>query len=298
MNTELFRVRGGEKMHLSKVPTTPGDGFDKEKIKEEILPENLKELADWQEKLFAHNEYGLIIVLQAMDAAGKDSMIKKVFTYIDPQGVRVTSFKQPSKEELDRDYLWRINKGLPRRGEIGVFNRSHYEDVIVTRVHDLLKKSPLPIELIDKDIWDRRFRQINDWERYLYENGFPMLKFFLHVSKEEQAERLKDRIVRPEKHWKFSFSDINERRYWDEYRKAYQHMLIKTSTDYAPWYVVPADKKWFSRYLVTEVILNTLRKINPTYPPLSPEDQERLAIWREMLSLDGNMSLKDLSDNH
>lgn len=289
MDIEKFKVDLSQKIDIEKWSTKPEGDITKDKVNEELLPPNQIELAEWQEKLFAQNKQGLVVVFQAMDAAGKDSTIKKVFRMMDPQGVRVTSFKQPSKEELDRDYLWRVNKALPRRGEIGVFNRSHYEDVIVTRVHDLLKYSQLPRELIKKDIWDTRFREINDWELYLVENGFQVVKFYLHVSKDKQAERLLERVFLPEKNWKFNFSDINERRHWKEYRKAYEDMLSKTSTEYAPWYIIPADKKWYARYVVSEILLATLRKMNPQFPPLSKEDQDRLAVWRELLTSDPNL---------
>lgn len=283
MNGDAWKLEPGKRVDLKKWPTKPEDKYEKEDINTVRLPQNIEEMAIWQEKLYAQNKYGIIVVLQAMDAAGKDSMIKKVFSRMNPQGIRVTSFKQPSEEELDRDYLWRINRALPRRGEIAIFNRSHYEDVIVTRVHELLRDSSMPPELVDTDIWDTRFRQINDWERYLTENGFVVVKFFLHISKEEQAKRLMDRIRLQEKNWKFSFADINERRHWEAYRDAYEDMLQKTSTSYAPWHIVPADKKWFSRYLVSEVMLACLRKINPTFPPLSQADQKRLDAWKDLL---------------
>ena len=170
------------------------------------------------------------------------------------------AFKQPSNEELDHDYLWRINKALPARGEIGIFNRSHYEDVIVTRVHNLLENSNLPEELIEDDVWKKRYRQINDFEKYLYENGFEVLKFFLHVSKEEQRLRLLDRVERPDKHWKFSYSDIEERKYFEKYMKTYESVLKNTSTEYAPWYILPADQKWFSRFLISEILRQKLEK--------------------------------------
>ena len=195
-----------------------------------------------------------------MDAAGKDGAIKHVMKGFNPQGVHVASFKVPSSEENDHDYLWRIHRQVPRRGEIGIFNRSHYEDVLVSRVHDLVAKSQLPPELITEDIWHQRYRQIREYERYLSENGTMILKFFLHVSKEEQKERLLERIEDPEKNWKFSPSDTHERTYWDSYMKAYEAMLAGTSTEHAPWYVLPADNKWFTRFLVSEVILQKLKE--------------------------------------
>ena len=206
----------------------------------------LEELSLYQAKLYAQNTYGLIIVLQAMDAAGKDGTVNHVFANLDPGGVSVASFKQPTTEEKDHDYMWRINKALPPRGNIGIFNRSHYEDVIVTRVHNLISTGQLPRDLIDRNIWMERYEQINNWEKYLHQNGFYMVKIFLHVSKEEQQERLIDRIFNQEKNWKFSMGDIHEREHWDEYRELYEELLENTSKDRSPWYIVPADNKWLS----------------------------------------------------
>ena len=244
-------------------------------------------MAALQEKLYAQNRHGLLIVLQAMDAAGKDGTIKHVMSGLNPQGTQVTSFKAPSSEELDHDYLWRISKALPRRGEIGIFNRSHYEDVIVARVHDLVSGSQLPQELVTPEIWEKRYRQIRDFERYLGENGIKVVKIFLHVSKEEQRERLLERISQPDKNWKFNSGDIDERRYWEQYQEAYEHLLNHTSTPEAPWYVVPADRKWFARYLVSEIVLDALQGIDPQFPELSDKEQAMLAECRDILEADG-----------
>ncbi len=293
MKTKDYLVKPNKGLNLSEIWTKPPKDMAKEDS-QAALAEIIEELKTWQEKLYAEHHYGLVIVLQAMDAAGKDSMIKKVFANLNPQGVRVHSFKEPSQEELDHDYLWRIHNKLPTIGEIAIFNRSHYEDVIVTRVHDLLEKGALPEELIHGEVWHDRFRQINKWEQYLHENGFHVLKFFLHVSKEEQSERLLERIVLPEKNWKFSFSDITERRYWDDYEYVYEDMLMNTSTEYAPWYIIPADKKWFSRHLVAQVVLEKLREINPEYPELSEADQKKLAEWRDLLAKESGLKIEDL----
>ncbi len=228
----------------------------------------------------------MLIVLQAMDAAGKDGTIKHVMTGLNPQGTQVVSFKVPSSEESDHDYLWRIVKALPRRGEIGIFNRSHYEDVIVARVHDLVSGSQIPQELITPEIWNQRYRQIRDFERYLEENGVTVVKIFLHVSKDEQRDRLLARINEEEKNWKFSSGDIQERKYWDQYQEAYEHLLNHTATPEAPWYVVPADRKWFARYLVSQIVLDTLEKINPQFPELSPQERAVLAECRRILEED------------
>lgn len=278
MDAKRYLVHHKDKLDLKNIPTVPPEEADKQTVKEELLPEILEELKVYQERLYAENKHGIVVVLQAMDAAGKDGLIKHVYTVLNPQGVRVATFKQPSSEELDRDYLWRVNRALPRRGEIGIFNRSHYEDVIVTRVHNLLADQNFPgndVE-IDKEFWQERFRQINDWERYLHENGYFILKFFLHVSKEEQAERLIDRIKRPEKNWKFSMADINERKYWDNYQHVYADMIQATSTKYAPWYILPADKKWYTRYLAAQATLQLLKQLDPQFPELSGAEKEHL----------------------
>ena len=251
--------------------------YSKKEVKEEILPENLEKMFEYQEKLYAENKRGILVVLQAMDAAGKDSLVKKVFTALNPAGCKVTSFKQPSTEELDHDYLWRITKATPAYGEVGIFNRSHYEDVLVTRVHDLVNQKN------DDDFWNKRFEDINAFEKYLDNNGIKVVKFFLHVSKEEQKERLLDRINLEEKHWKFAASDILERENWDEYHRAYEDMLENTSTDYAPWYVIPADNKWYTRFVVSEVMLDLFEQLDPHVPELSKEEESQLDKWKKVL---------------
>ena len=234
MNTKQYKVPEKTKIHLKDYATTYDGPLDKKEVKNKLLPDNLRAMAALQDALYAENTRGIVVVLQAMDAAGKDGLIKHVFTALNPQGVTVTPFKVPNSEELDHDYLWRIAKALPRRGEIAIFNRSHYEDVLVTRVHDLLKQSPLPKELVDEDIWTRRFKEIRAFETYLNDNGFTVVKIFLHLSKDEQKERLLERIIRPEKHWKFSSSDVNERAYWADYQKAYEDLIAHTSASGMP----------------------------------------------------------------
>lgn len=226
-----------------------------------------------------------------MDAAGKDGTVKHVFAHLNPAGVKVHSFKKPSSEELDHDYMWRINKALPGRGEIGIFNRSHYEEVVVARIHNLIKSDGMPEKLVRKDIWETRYRQICDWERYLSENGFPMVKIFLHLSKDEQKKRLIDRILTQQKNWKFDMSDIEERQYWNRYQKVYGEVLSATSTKYAPWYIVPADDKWYTRYVVAQIVLKELKAINPKFPKLSPEVEKQLARFRQLLK---EVDIKDL----
>lgn len=277
MDIKKYRVKPNKKVDLEKFSTRKDDSYSKKEVKEEILPENLEKMFEYQEKLYAENKRGILVVLQAMDAAGKDSLVKKVFTALNPAGCKVTSFKQPSTEELDHDYLWRITKATPAYGEVGIFNRSHYEDVLVTRVHNLVNQKN------DDDFWNKRFEDINAFEKYLDNNGIKVVKFFLHVSKEEQKERLLDRINLEEKHWKFAASDILERENWDEYHRAYEDMLEHTSTDYAPWYVIPADNKWFTRFVVSEVMLDLFKQLNPHVPELSKEEESQLDKWKKVL---------------
>lgn len=283
MNTEKYLVKEKKKLNLYDVPTSYHGKLEKKEVKEVLIPENIKKIREYQERLYAENNQALLIVLQAMDAAGKDSLIKHIMTGVNPQGTKVVSFKKPSENELDHDYLWRVAKNLPPRGEIGIFNRSHYEDVLVSRVHKLVLDQPLPKNLVTKDIWENRFEEINNFEEYLSNNGIKIVKFFLHVSKDEQKERLMERIDRPEKNWKFASSDITEREYFDDYMKVYADMLINTSTKKAPWYIVPADRKWFSRYLVSEVIVEKLKEMDPQFPELSKEELDSLDKWKKIL---------------
>ncbi|HPY94080.1 MAG TPA: polyphosphate kinase 2 family protein [Clostridia bacterium] len=286
METARYKVTGGEKISLRDYSTHADKSADKGEAKDKLMPDNIAKMAELQEKLYAENRHALLIVLQAMDAAGKDGIIRHVMTGLNPQGTRVVSFKVPSSEENDQGYLWRINKALPPRGEIGIFNRSHYEDVLVARVHDLVQFSQLPPELVTKDIWDRRYRQIRDFERYLDENGTKVIKIFLHVSKDEQRDRLLDRINQPDKNWKFSAGDIQERKHWDKYMSAYESMLEHTATGEAPWFVVPADSKWFARYLVSQIVLETLREIDPRIPELPEAERAKLEECRRILEED------------
>lgn len=277
MDIKKYRVKPNKKVDLEKFSTKKDDSYSKKEVKEEIIPQNLEKMFEFQEKLYAENKRGILVVLQAMDAAGKDSLVKKVFTALNPAGCKVTSFKQPSTEELDHDYLWRITKATPAYGEVGIFNRSHYEDVLVTRVHNLVNKKN------DDDFWEKRFEDINAFEKYLDNNGIKVVKFFLHVSKDEQKERLLDRINLEEKHWKFAASDILERENWDDYHRAYEDMLEHTSTDYAPWYVVPADNKWYTRLVVSEVMLDLFEQLDPHTPKLSEKEESQLEKWKKVL---------------
>ncbi|MCH4179288.1 MAG: polyphosphate kinase 2 family protein [Megasphaera sp.] len=293
VDVNKYLVKEGTKVDLSTYTTACDVDIDKNKVKHEFMPQTIDEINTWQEKLYAAGQYGLLIVLQAMDAAGKDGTIKHVFGPLNPAGVHVHSFKQPSVEEKDHDYMWRINKALPSRGEIGIFNRSHYEDVVVTNIHNLIKNAGMPEKLIKKNIWEQRYRQIRDWERYLVENGFPIIKIFLHVSKNEQKKRLIDRIVTKQKNWKFAMSDIHERKYWDRYQKVYGEVISATSTKQAPWYIVPADDKWYTRYVVSLLVLRELQKIRPAFPKLSADVESQLNQFRQLLK---SVDLNDLKN--
>jgi PPK2 family polyphosphate:nucleotide phosphotransferase len=246
-----------------------GDFFAEEESKG-LLDQGVDLLDHYQSRLAAQDTYGVLVVLQALDAGGKDSTIRHVMSGVNPQGVVVHGFRTPSAEELDHDYLWRYGQKLPARGQITIFNRSHYEEVLVVRVHpEILTRQKLPPAARDDGVWERRYRQINDWERFLVENGFPVVKLFLNLSKEEQRRRFLRRIDYPEKNWKFSANDVTERRYWDAYQTAFSQMLSATSTEHAPWYVIPSDHKWFLRVAVAAVLVNTLAAIDPQYPTIA-----------------------------
>jgi PPK2 family polyphosphate:nucleotide phosphotransferase len=250
----------------------------------EVLQAGIELLADYQARLAAQDTYGLLVILQAIDAGGKDSTIRHVMSGVNPQGVRVSSFKVPSNEELDHDFLWRYNERLPARGEIGIFNRSHYEDVLVVRVHpELLEAERLPREAKGHGVWERRYREINDWERYLVDNGIRVVKLFLNVSKDEQRKRFLERIDRPDKNWKFSAADVRERASWDDYQHAFSEMLSHTSTDWAPWHVIPADRKWFAHVAAAAAIVTALADIDPKYPELDASARAELARSRSQL---------------
>jgi PPK2 family polyphosphate:nucleotide phosphotransferase len=284
------RVAPGRKISLEHdFDPAATDGFPDKRAAKEALAAGIDLLADYQARLAAQDRRGVVVVLQALDAAGKDGVVKHVMSGLNPQGVRVESFKVPSLEELDHDYLWRYHGALPRRGQIGIFNRSHYEEVLVVRVHrELLERQHLPAEdEATHRIWDRRFREINGWERYLSDNGFTLVKIFLNLSRDEQRKRLLARIDTPEKNWKFSHADVEERGYWDDYQRAYEDVINHTSTEWAPWHVVPADHKWFSRVAVAAILGGTLVRLDPRYPELSPAQLAELERARTVLETDG-----------
>jgi PPK2 family polyphosphate:nucleotide phosphotransferase len=278
-----LRVEPGRHIDLLK-DYDPGytGNFVKNEKTGEALEQGIRFLAEQQDMLYAQNTYGLLIILQALDAAGKDSTIKHVMSGVNPQGVEVTGFKEPSAEELDHDYLWRNTRALPRRGNIGIFNRSYYEEVLVVRVHpELLAREQIPPHLKDKNIWDRRYNEINCFENYLVNNGIIVIKLFLHVSKDVQKKRFLERVNEPEKHWKFSAKDIREMKYRDAYMAAYQDMLNATSTPHAPWYVIPADHKWFTHLAVTSVISDTLERLRLSYPTVGSDEMKALLAAKE-----------------
>ena len=272
-----FRITDGDKFRLKDLDpsdTLEFDSEDKPRAKE-ALQNGVSALAELQDMLYAQDKWAVLLIFQAMDAAGKDGTIKHVMTGVNPQGCQVFSFKSPSAEDLDHDFLWRCLKCLPNRGHIGIFNRSYYEEVLVVRVHpEFLGKQKVPQSLITKDIWRERFQDIRSFERYLGRNGIKVVKFFLHVSKKEQKRRFLERAEQPDKNWKFSASDMAEREHWDEYQEAYEDLIRNTATKESPWYVVPADNKWFTRVIVVAAVVDTLASLDLAYPKV---DKERLA---------------------
>jgi PPK2 family polyphosphate:nucleotide phosphotransferase len=282
---EPFRVEPGRKVVLADDfdPSFKG-GIKKKKDGRELLDLGVRLLSEYQARLAAQDTWGVLVVLQALDAAGKDGTIRHVMSGVNPQGVNVHSFKVPSSEELDHDYLWRYQRCLPRRGEIGIFNRSHYEEVLVVRVHpEILDHEQLPPTAKHGDLWHRRYREINDWERYLSDNGFRIVKLFLNLSKEEQRTRFLRRLDLPDHNWKFSEADVRERARWDDYQKAFSEMLSHTSTEWAPWHVIPADRKWFMRTGTAAVLVNALMEIDPRFPAVGKDRRETLLEVKEQL---------------
>jgi PPK2 family polyphosphate:nucleotide phosphotransferase len=281
-----FRVTDGKEFRLKDIDpgdTGPLGAGDKPRAKES-LQNGIEALSGLQDMLYAQDRWSVLLIFQAMDAAGKDGAIKHVMSGINPQGCQVASFKAPSAEEFDHDYMWRCTKHLPERGRIGIFNRSYYEEVLVVRVHeDFLQKQKLPPRLVTKDIWENRYRDIRSYERYLNNNGTIVRKFFLHVSRKEQKKRFMERIETPEKNWKFSTSDAKERGHWKEYMEAYEDMIRRTATDHSPWYVVPADNKWFTRVVVAAAVIDALGSLNLEYPKVGKAQLDELAAAKAVL---------------
>lgn len=284
MNHDLFLVPPGKRIQLKDYdPNATGKFSHKDEATSKLRADTVR-LAKYQDVLYAQNTHALLIILQAMDAGGKDGIIKHVMSGVNPQGMQVYSFKEPSAEELDHDYLWRCFKALPERGRIGIFNRSYYEEVLIVRVHpEILHSQQIPTETKDAAIWEKRFTEINNFEEYLVRNGIHVLKFFLHISKEEQRRRFLARINTPEKNWKFSLSDAKERRFWDDYMSAFEDMFRHTSTPWAPWYIIPADHKWFTRAAVADVIITKLESLNLKYPTVSEAHRQELLQAKELL---------------
>jgi PPK2 family polyphosphate:nucleotide phosphotransferase len=283
---EPFLVRDGKNFKLKDID--PGDTLDlkaedKPRAKE-ALAQGVDVLAELQDMLYAQDQWAVLLIFQAMDAAGKDGAIKHVMSGINPQGCQVFSFKSPSSEDLDHDYLWRCSKALPERGRIGIFNRSYYEETLAVRVHpEFLEKQSIPEKFLTDDIWDKRFEDIRNYERYLTRNGVAIRKFFLHVSEDEQKRRFLDRLDNPDKNWKFSANDAKARSYWKDYMRVYEETIRNTATKYAPWYVVPADNKWFTRVSVAAAVIEVLTSLDLAYPKVDEKKLEDLKVARELL---------------
>jgi PPK2 family polyphosphate:nucleotide phosphotransferase len=286
--SEPYRVRNGKKFKLKDWDPADTGNLKSDKHADELLQRGVQSLSKLQDRLYAENTWGVLLIFQAMDAAGKDGAIKHVMSGVNPEGCSVYSFKAPTYEELNHDFLWRVTTRLPERGRIGIFNRSYYEEVLIVRVHpELLKNEKIPKSLIDKNIWEDRFEDICSLERYLWRNGIVVRKFFLNISKEEQKRRFLARLEQPEKNWKFSESDVHEREYWGDYMDAYQSMIQHTSSKHAPWYVVPADNKWYARIVVAAAIVETLEDLNLNYPKTDAQKRKELKAADAMLRKEG-----------
>ena len=282
--SQPYRAEDGKKFRLKDHDPADTAKLRSQHRAKELLAKSIARMAELQDKLFAQDCWGLLLIFQAMDAAGKDSAIKYVMSGVNPRGCQVYSFKAPSAEELDHDYLWRTMKRLPERGQVGIFNRSYYEEVLVVRVHpELLVEERIPPTLITKGIWEDRFQDICSFERYLSRNGLVIRKFFLNVSRTEQKKRFLDRLEQPEKNWKFSAADLHERERWDDYMAAYEEMIANTSTPHAPWFVIPADNKWFTRLAVAAAIVDTLDGLNLSYPKVDAQKRRELQAAQKML---------------
>jgi PPK2 family polyphosphate:nucleotide phosphotransferase len=279
-----YRIDNGKKFRLKDFDPASTGHFRSKEHAQELLDQGKAELAELQDKLYAHNRWGVLVILQAMDAAGKDGVIEHVMSGVNPQGCQVFSFKAPSSDDLSHDFMWRTTKCLPQRGHIGIFNRSYYEEVLVVRVHpEVLKNERIPDPLLSKDVWEQRFQDMHNFETYLSHNGIVVRKFFLHLSKKEQKRRFLARLDAPEKNWKFSLADVRERQCWDDYMTAYEEMIAATSSKHAPWYVVPADNKWYTRLVVAAAIVDTLKDLKVKYPDVGPEVRKQLVAAKREL---------------
>jgi len=279
-----YRIDNGKKFRLKDFDPASTGHFRSKEHAQELLDQGKAELADLQDKLYAQNRWAVLVILQAMDAAGKDGVIEHVMSGVNPQGCQVFSFKAPSSDDLSHDFMWRTTKCLPQRGHIGIFNRSYYEEVLVVRVHpEVLKNERIPGPLLSKDVWEKRFQDMHNFETYLSHNGIVVRKFFLHLSKKEQKRRFLARLDAPEKNWKFSLADVRERQCWDDYMTAYEEMIASTSSKHAPWYVVPADNKWYTRLVVAAAIVDTLKELKVKYPDVGPEVRKQLVAAKREL---------------
>jgi PPK2 family polyphosphate:nucleotide phosphotransferase len=279
-----FRIADGSHFRLKDIDPAETLGVKSKEHAQDALERGIERLTKLQEKLYAQDRWAVLLILQGMDAAGKDGTVKHVMSGVNPQGCQVYAFKAPSPEELQHDFLWRTSRSVPERGQIGIFNRSYYEEVLIVRVHpELLANEKIPPQLVLDNIWQKRFEDINAFERYLAENGFVVLKFFLHLSKKEQKKRFLERLEDPEKNWKFSINDALERQHWDKYMRAYEDMIRNTSTKQAPWYVVPADHKWFTRLVVAEAVIDALECLDLSFPAVDAEKRKELKAARAAL---------------
>jgi PPK2 family polyphosphate:nucleotide phosphotransferase len=288
-----YRISNGSRFHLKDIDPNDPWGKRLKPIAGEMLKQSRKRMAGLQERLYAQDRWSILLIFQAMDAAGKDGTIKHVMSGVNPQGCDVHAFKAPSSEELDHDFLWRTTRRLPRRGHIGIFNRSYYEETLVVRVHqNILAKQQLPPDLVTKNIWRERFEDINAYERYLARQGVLVRKFFLHVSKDEQRKRFLERLDKPEKHWKFSPADVGERSHFAAYMSAYEDMIRHTSTEWAPWHVIPADRKWFTRLVVSATIIDAIQSLDPRYPEVDPAVRAEFKKVKEQLEAEVSQKAK------
>ncbi|HET8707943.1 MAG TPA: ADP-polyphosphate phosphotransferase [Pseudomonadales bacterium] len=285
IDTKQFIVEPGAKVKLKRWPTAVEPVYRSKEDYEEMLADHVKKMQELQSLLYASNEYAVLVIFQAMDAAGKDSAIKHVMSGVNPQGCQVYSFKHPSASELEHDFLWRTSRCLPERGQIGIFNRSYYEEVLIVKVHpEILKAENIPnAEPKKKAFWEHRYDSIVDWEKHLHRNGTRIVKFFLHISKDEQKKRFLERIEKPEKNWKLTLSDIKEREYWDDYMSAYQDCMSATSTDVAPWHIIPADDKKNARLLISNILLRTMKELKMSYPKADVKRKQELETLKEIL---------------
>ena len=288
IDSQDYRVREGERVKLQKWPTKVEAAYHSKEHYEDLLAAHVQQLSTLQQLFYAYDRYAVLLIFQAMDAAGKDGVIKHVMSGVNPQGCQVFSFKKPSAEELDHNFLWRYTRALPERGRIGIFNRSYYEEVLVVRVHpELIKAARIPNVKIDDDFWADRYEDINALERHLTRNGTVVLKFFLNISKDEQRKRFLKRLEDPRKHWKFSAADLVERGFWDDYMKAYEEALRATSTKWAPWYIIPANHKWVTRGLVARIVASTSDELDLRYPEVSPDQETAIEQARKQLEAEG-----------